>query len=221
VRIWFAACVLAVATMATAVVPASAATGNVNVKWYAQALVKVALTPNYASGFGAIKAAFGTQPSPTHGADASQGGGAVDFGSVLAGSDYLYKYAAHLNVWTNDNNGFNIYAEGAADFYNTTDGSSQPLNQTLYYLPSADGVTRTDSNTGFSPSFPLYRTTGAVTGGGSFASAPSIAYSTYPPPIATSMNATGDFYYDYELKVPPMSTLGTYYVWVVYTVVPR
>lgn len=207
----------ALAAVVMTIAPAHAAPGNVTVKWYAQALVKIALTPNYASGFGSVKAVFGTQPAPTHGVDASQGAGAVDFGSVIAGNDYLYKYAAHLNVWTNDSTGFNIYGEGAADFYNTTDGSSQSLNQALYYLPSVDGVTQTDANTGFSASFPFYRTTASVTPG----VPPSITYSAYPAPIGTSMNATGDFYYDYELKVPPIATSGAYYVWVVYTVVPR
>ncbi|HEY8313048.1 MAG TPA: hypothetical protein VIG51_02640 [Candidatus Baltobacteraceae bacterium] len=211
------------AAIVSTIVPVRAATGGVTVKWYAQALVKIALTPNYSSPFGAVKAAFGgNQNTPTHGPDASPNSGAVDFGAVLAGSAYLYKYAAHLNVYTNDNSGFNVYAEGAADFYNATDGSSQSLNQTLYYLPSANGVTQSDPNTGFSPSFPFYRTAASVSGGGSFNSAPTINYGgSYPPAISTSMNPVGDFYYDYELRVPPMATVGAYYVWIVYTVVPR
>lgn len=198
---------------------ASSATSSVTVKWYAQAVVKFALTPNYSSGYGTVKAVFGTQPTPSPGSAACLLGCAIDFGSVLAGTDYLYRYAAHLNVQTNDVNGVNVYGEGAADFYNQNDASSVNLNQSVYYLTSTSGGT--DTNTGFSASYPFYRTTGAVSGN-SFGTAPTIAYSTYPAPIASTMSAvTSDFYYDYQLKVPGAATNGAYYVWIVYTVVPK
>jgi hypothetical protein len=204
-------------TLFAAVAPASAA--NVTVKWYAQAAVKFTLTPNYASGCGTVKASFGTQPTPAAPPQGCMNGGAVDFGGVLSGTDYLYKYASHLNVVCNDANGVNVYGEGAADFYNTTDGSSTPLNQTLYYLNSTSGGT--DTNTGFSSSLPFFRTTSSVSGN-TFSTTPSIAYTAYPAPIASTMtNATSDFYYDYQLKVPPVATSGSYYVWIVYTVVPK
>jgi hypothetical protein len=191
------------------------ATGTINVKWNSQALVKVTLTPNYASGFGQVAAVIGTQPTPTHGPDATQGGGAVDFGAVLAGKNYLYKYATHLNVTSNSTAGLLVYGEGAADFYNTGDSSSVSLSQAMYWLNStASG----DSNTGFSPGTPFQKTAGTVSNNGQFTT-PSIQYSTYPAPISSTALGNADFYYDYQLKVPATATSGLYYVWIVYTVV--
>lgn len=198
---------------------ASSSTGSLSVKWYGQAVVKFALTPNYSSGYGTVKAVFGTQPAPVPGSGACLSGCAIDFGSVLAGTDYLYKYAAHLNIQTNDVNGVNVYGEGAADFYNQNDGTSAALNQALYYLTSTSGGT--DTNTGFSAAFPFYRSSGAVSGN-SFGTTPTIAYSTYPAPlVSTASSAAADFFYDYQLKVPPTASNGAYYVWIVYTVVPK
>jgi hypothetical protein len=196
-----------------------AATGNVTLKWSMQTIIKVTLTPNYYVGFGTVPAVFGTQPTPAPGPAATLDGGSVDFGNVLSGKDYLYKYAVQLTVTTNSSTGFNLYGEGAADFYNINDNTTQPLDQTLYYLPSTNGVTP-DPNTGFSPSLPFYQTSGAVSGG-SFTNPPTITYTTYPAPIASSSVPSQTFYYDYQLKVPPSATAGTYYVWVVYTVVAQ
>jgi hypothetical protein len=192
---------------------------NTTVKWYGTAIVKLTLTPNYAAGFGSVKAVFGTQPTPAHGPDAVLDGGAVDFGSVLSGAQYLYKYAVHLNVFTNSPTGFNVFGEGAADFVNQTDSTTQSISQTLYYVNSTSGSPAVGNN-GFSPALPFYHTVGSVTGG-DFATSPTITYAAYPAPIASSAAATGDFYYDYELKVPALASTGAYFVWIVYTVVPQ
>lgn len=211
---------LLAAALILAPLRARAASAPVTVKWHASALIRMTLTQNYYTGFGAVPATFGTQPAPTHGPDAlGVGLGSVDFGSVLAGDSYLYKYAAHVNVASNDASGVNLYGEGAADFFNTADSTTQPISQTLYYLNSTSG-SPADSNTGFSPGYPFQKTGGAVTNNGQFTT-PSITYSTYPAPIATSGTENADFYYDYQLKVPPTATTGLYYVWVVYTVVGR
>jgi hypothetical protein len=197
----------------------SAPTGNVGTNWYAQAFAKIALTPNYSSGFGPILATFGTAPSPSPQSGACLQGCAVDFGTVIAGDDYLYKFATHINIQTNDVNGVNLYGEGAADFFNQNDSSTLPLNTTVYYLPSTSGGA--DANTGFSPAFPFYKTAGTVSGN-SFSTAPSITYTAFPAPIAATMSAvTSDLYYDYQLKIPVTATTGAYYVWIVYTVVPK
>ncbi len=198
---------------------ATADTGSTLVKWSAQSVLTVALTPNYYAGFGAVKAVIGTQPTPTHGPNATLDSGAVDFGGVLGGTTYLYKYAAHLSVTSNDPNGFYVYGEGAADFYNTADASTQSLSTVLYYLNSTSG-SPADGNTGFSPGLPFYKTNGMVANNGQFTT-PSITYISYPAPIATSPTQNGNFYYDYELKVPPAATAGLNYVWIVYTVVAR
>ncbi len=215
------AAMAAAAALALALSPRDASattkTAATTVKWYSQALVNVTLTPNYYPGFGSVKAAFGAQPAPTHGPDTAAG--AVDFGQVLAGAAYLYKYAVHVNVQTSSASGFNVYGEGAADFYNQNDSTSQTLSSTLYYVPSTSG-SPADSNTGFTPGYPFYKTSGAVTGG-SFNVPPTIAYVSYPSPIASSSLESGDYYYDYELKVPPTASAGSYFVWVVYTVMAK
>lgn len=219
-RAWIGSCIAALAAVLAVSQPANAAGGSVQFKWYAQAIIKMTLTPNYASGYGTVKAVFGTQPAAAPGPGACAGGCAVDFGPVLAGTDYLYKYAAHINVASNDSNGFDLYGEGAADFFNQNDSTSVPISTTVYYLSSTNGGANTDPNTGFSASFPFQKTTGTVIGN-SYATAPTITYSTYPAPIATLGAANGDLYYDYQLKVPPTATNGAYYVWIVYTVVAQ
>ncbi|HEY9181257.1 MAG TPA: hypothetical protein VIO32_11100 [Candidatus Baltobacteraceae bacterium] len=217
-RTWFGTAIL-VALLAGEAAPSSAQTApTIDTNWNTTPVVKLVLTPNYTSGYGPVKAIFGAQPTPAPAGGACLQGCAIDFGTVLAGTDYLYKYAAHLNIKTNDGNGVNVYGEGAADFYNQNDATSQSLSTTLYYLPS---VLSGDTNTGFSASLPFYKTSGTVSGN-SFATAPTITYATYPSPMtATSSANTSDLYYDYQLKVPPAATTGAYYVWVVYTVVPK
>jgi hypothetical protein len=208
---------VAAAAIAT-ISPADAqSTGNVVVQWYTSAIVQIALTPNYASGCGTVKAVFGTQPAPTAPSQGCMNGGAVDFGVVQAGTQYLYKYAAHLNVATNDTAGFNVYAEGAADF---TDGlgNTMALNQTLFYVPSAASG---DTNNGFTAGFPLQVTGGAVSGPPNPNTPPTIAYTTYPAPVYSSGMQNGDVYHDYEMKVPPTANPSNYFVWIVYTVVAR
>ena len=217
-RTWLAICILAVSAVAGAIARADAA-GSVTFKWSATPIVTMALTPNYALGFGTVPAVFGAQPSPVPGPGSCFQGCAVDFGPVLAGDDYLYKYATHLNVTTNDAAGFDVYGEGAADFTNQADGSTYTLSQTLYYLPSTSGST-SDLNTGYSPSLPFYKTAGAVSGGGP-GTPPTITYTTYPLPTYSSSAASADYYIDYQLKVPSAATNGPYYVWIVYTVVAK
>ena len=193
---------------------------NINVKWQTLPHVVISLTPNYVNGFGQVVATIGTQPAPTHGPGASLGAGSVDFGNIEAGKNYIYKYAAHLNVVTNDPNGVNVYGEGAADFTNNTDSTSIPISQAVYYLTSTSGAPA-DTNTGFSPGTPFMKTGGVVSGGGYAGPPATIAYTVYPAPIATSVTANSDFYWDFQLKPPPTATSGQYYVWIVYTVVAK
>lgn len=195
-------------------------TGTTTVKWHTQPVVHIQLFTNYHAGCGTVPAVIGTQPTPNPGPDAVCGSTStpVDFGSVFAGSDYLYKYAVHLNVTSNDPTGCDIYGEGAADFYlsGTTSGSTMAVSS-LYYLPSGAA---SDSNTGFSPSTPFLLTSNPVSGYNE-ATAPTITYGAYPAPIAVSSTDNSDFYWDYQLKVPFAATTGKSYVWVVYTVVGK
>jgi hypothetical protein len=211
------------AAMALVVVlsPADAVTanGNVTVEWHALPIINFALTPNYYTGYGSVIATFGAQPAPTHGPGATGVGvGTVDFGTTIAGDTYLYKYAAHLHVTTNDTNGFDVYGEAATMIMNNSDGSMYPA-QALYYVNSGAS---SDSNTGFTPGMPFSQDTiGTVSGGGDNVATPAtIAYGAgYPSPIVQSGAANNDYYYDYQFKVPPTATAGNYYVWIVYTVV--
>lgn len=221
---WMGAAFALLAIVA-AFVPASAqTTAPTTVKWSTQAIVHMSLTPNYFTGFGQVKAVFGTQPAPTHGPNAGPavGTGDIDFGNILAGTNYIYKYAAHVNVTTNDSNGFKLYGEGAAAFFNTTDSTSTPLNSTLFYANSTSGAPA-DANTGFTPGLPFQQTSGVVTGGTYGSASASINYGgSYPSqPVASSLVPSNDYYYDYLLKVPVTATSGLYFVWVVYTVVPN
>lgn len=191
------------------------------VKWNTLPHVTIVLTPNYNAGFGQVPAVFGTQPAPTHGPGAVLGGGSVDFGNIEAGKDYIYKYATHINVVSNDQNGVDVYGEGAADFTNNTTNSTIPISQAVYFLNSTSG-SPADGNTGFSPGTPFMKTGGLVGGGGGYAGPPpTITYTVYPAPIAMSNTPNSDFYWDYQLKPPPTATSGQYYVWIVYTVVSR
>ena len=222
-RQWGIGRIPAIALFALALVLAgsrafAAGTAPVTVKWKTQALVHITLTPNYASGFGQIKATIGTQPAPTHGPGATGiGTGSVDFGNVVGGSNYIYRYAAHLHVSSNSTTGVNVYGEGAVNFTNTTDSTTYPISTSIYYLNSTSG-SPADTNTGFSAAVPFQLTSGAVTGGGP-SSPPSIAYTVYPAPISTSTLGTTDFYYDYQMHVPLAATSGAYYCWIVYTVI--
>ena len=185
------------------------------VKFKVQPSLKFTLTPNYASGFGAVKAQFGTQPAPVAGSGATAGGGAIDFGNVQAGTDYLYKYAAHLNVISSAP-GFNVYGEGTADFTGTgsNTGNSLPINQTIFFLKSTNGMTP-DSNTGYSPAQAFQKTSAS----GATYNNPTINYSSYPMPLFTSGVSSGDLYYDYQMKIKAAASLGTYFVYITYTVV--
>ena len=93
---------------------------------------------------------------------------------------------------SNDPNGVNVYGEGAAAFTNNTDASTIPISQAVYYLSSTSG-SPADGNTGFSPGTPFMQTGGMVSGGGYAGPPPTIAYTVYPAPIATSSTANCGF----------------------------
>jgi len=200
-RAWIGSCVVALVAVLT-LSPASASpvsSGTVKVAWYTNAIISMTLTPNYNSGYGTVKATFGSQPAPEPGPGSCSNSCAVDFGRVEAGIDYIYKYAAHVNVASNDTSGFNLYGEGAANF---SDGgaNSMTLNQSLYWVPS---VASGDANTGFTSGFPFNVTGGTVNPTQPEAGIPpTITYGAYPAPIVSSSSENGDIYQDYELKVP-------------------
>ncbi|HTU80481.1 MAG TPA: hypothetical protein VMF61_00035 [Candidatus Acidoferrales bacterium] len=220
-RVWFVVAALIAAAFAIAKPHPSVAAVNstVNVKWNTEAIVTMTLTPNYYTGFGQVPAKIGTQPAPTHGPNAVAGGGSVDFGDVLAGTNYLYKYAVQLNVSSTDSNGVNLYGEGAADFFNQTNSTTIPISSAVYWLTSTSG-TPADTNTGFSAAVPFQKTAGMVSGG-SFSVPATIAYTVYPSPIQSTAGGNANFYFDYQLHVPPTAAQGDYFVWIVYTAIGK
>lgn len=216
-RAWIGSCLAAVLLALAAPAHGWASSGAVTVKYALTSVVKFTLTPNYNTGYGPILATFGTPAAPAPGPNACLQGCSVDFGTTQAGSTYLYKYAAHINVTTNDVNGFYVYGEGAADFSDGS-GNTIPVSGSLYYLPSGAA---SDSNTGFSASLPFSVTTGTV-GPSSPTVAPTITYATYPSPMLdATAGGTSDYYQDYQFKVPYTAAASSYYVWIVYTVVPK
>jgi len=196
-------------------------TAAVTVKWNTQSIVTLTLTPNYCTGFGTVPAVIGTQPAPVPGGNASLNGGSVDFGTISAGANYIYKYAAHVHVQSTDSNGINVYGEGAANFFNQNDSTSVSVSS-IYWLTSVSCGSG-DSNTGFSAATPFQLTSGTPSGtSNTFAGPANINYGgVYPSPIAVSSTAAPDFYFDYQLKVPATATTGKYFVWIVYTAVGR
>lgn len=219
-RGWMGVCVLLIAAVLLPVSRADAGTGTTKVQWYVTGILRFTLTPNYFNGYGTVPATFGSQPPASPGPGACLQGCAVDFGTVLQNGQYLYKYAAHLHIVTNDVSGFKVYGEGSADF---SDGGANafPVTGSLYYLPSGPS---SDSNTGYTPSFQFRKTSGTVNPAVPvFASAPAISYTSYPAAMFTSSSPTNDYYQDYQLKVPASAPVSasTYFVWVVYTVVPQ
>jgi hypothetical protein len=218
----FMGAIFAATAMMAILSPAGAApaTGTVNVEWHALPVINFTLIPNYNSGYGSVLATFGTQPAPTTGPGASLQGGTVDFGNTLGGDTYLYKYAAHIHVTTNDPSGFDVYGEAATALTNNTNGITFSSGQYLYYLTSGAS---SDSNTGFSPGMPFAQTMGIVSGVTSDTpgTGPQITYAIYPNPVAQSAAPNNDFYYDYQFKVPNVGAGqgGNFYIWIVYTVV--
>ncbi len=191
------------------------------VKFKTTPYIKLSVTPNYYSGFGAVKASVGTQAAAVAGPAAVLDGGAVDFGSVIGGYDYLYKYAAHLHVQSNAAN-YALYAEATANFTQNTDngtpptsstGVTLPVNQTIFYLPS--GAT-SDANTGFSAGKPFQA------GAGQFNSTTlSDTGKTFAPIYSGAISGgAADLYYDYQLRTQAQAQGGFYFVYIVYTVVP-
>ena len=212
-----AAAALLLTAATTALAPA-ASLGSAQLKYRVNPTVRAQVIPNYASGFGPI-GGLGSGSTPAVGAGAVLGGGTVDFGNVVVGYQYLYKYAAEVNVQTNDAAGFIVYGEGATDLNGSNPVPAPPtfpLAQTLFWLVSSG------TNSPFSPAHTFNRTGGAPIAGG----ANGIDYSGTggsPPPLAmiwsnaTSGNVSQG--YDYQLRLSGVIPASQFNVYIVYTVI--
>lgn len=203
-----------VAAASLALLPAAARAqsqaGAVRASWTVTPILKATITPNYQSGFGP-QGGNGSGLTPAAGAKAALQGGFVDFGTVVQGFQYLYKYAAQVAVNTNDAAGFTIFGEASTDFNGATTGSYAVAN-VLYWLPVSA------ANGPFSAATPFGRTAGTPTNGGQ-----NIAYAGAPPPsaaITTSpIGGTVTQGYDFQLRVPGAIPIDSFSLYVVYTVV--
>jgi hypothetical protein len=196
----------------------AASLGSAQLKYKINPTVRVQVIPNYLAGFGPT-GGLGSGSTPAAGASAVFQGGTVDFGNVVVGFQYLYKYAAQVNVQTNDAAGFIVYGEGATDLNGSNPvptPATFPLAQTLFWLVSGA------SNTPFSPAQTFNRTSGNPIAGG----AGGIDYSGtggVPSPMAviwtnaTSGNVSQG--YDYQLRLSGAIPISQFNVYIVYTVI--
>lgn len=192
--------------------PAHASTsGATQANWSIAPILTAAITPNFQSGYGPT-GGQGSGLTPAAGPLASLNGGYVDFGSVVAGYQYLYRYAALVSVSTNDTSGFTVYAEGSTDLNGSTSGT-YPISNVLYWLPSSA------SNTSFSAATSFQKTMATATNGGQ-----NINYGGVAPPasaIVWNSPSGGSLArgYDYELRLPGSIPIDTFNLYVVYTVI--
>jgi len=214
---------LAAAFLMTALAPAAALAAGPTVYGAAVMNYKILpsvhaqVVPNYASGFGPQGGA-GSGSNPAPGAGAVLDGGTVDFGNVVVGYQYLYKYAAQVSVQTNDPAGFSVYAEGATDLNGSNpvpSPSTFPIFHTLYWLQSKS------TNSPYTPAASFVKTAGNPIAGGAL----GIDYSgvggkpsgsvVWTSP--TSGNVTQG--YDYQLRLPGTVPASQFNVYIVYTVI--
>ena len=197
----------------------SSAYGSAQISYKVFPSVKAQVIPNYMSGFGPSGGA-GSGATPAAGPAAVLNGGTVDFGNVVVGFNYLYRYAAQVNVQTNDKAGFVVYAEGATDL-NGSNPVPAPatfaLAQTLFWLPNNSG------NTPFSSAKTFTKTTGTpiglngqngidYSGQGGLPSAGSVVWTS-----ATSGSLSQGF--DYQLRLSATIPTSQFDVYIVYTVI--
>jgi hypothetical protein len=209
---------LLLASASGSIASAQATVGSAQIKYKINPTVRAQVIPNYLSGFGPV-GGLGSGSAVAPGAGAVLAGGTVDFGNVVVGYQYLYKYAAQVNVQTNDAAGFVVYGEGATDLNGSNPvpaPATFPLAQTLFWLVS------NGSNSPFSPAHTFNRTGGAPIAGGSG----GIDYSGtggVPPAMAAiwSSPTSGNLSqgYDYELRLSGTIPASQFNVYIVYTVV--
>ncbi len=207
---------IAVASASPTSVQAQATNGSVRVLYHVPPSINMTLTTNYQTGFGPQGGSgSGSTPSPGPGTSS----GAIDFGTVVQGYNYLYKYAAQVAVQTNDVNGFVLFAEGTSDF-----DASFPLQNSLFWLSSSSSNT---PYTGPPAAHSFQKTLSPVTYGSGSA---SINYGGASPGASAQIwqyngstiglpggNASQG--YDYVLDVPSTTNISSYSIYVVYTAV--
>jgi hypothetical protein len=203
--------ILTMLVLGSLTLPALAeAPAAVKMNWKVVPLINATIKPNYQSGFGPT-GGNGSGVTPAVGSTATLNGGNVDFGQVVAGFEYLYKFAAQISVTTNDASGFNIYGEASSNFNGTSTGTFS-LAGVLFYLPNSTG------NTAFSPGTAFGVTTSPVSNAGktiTYTGAPPLSALVFSSPIGGTLSEG----YDYQLRLPGTMPTDTFNVIVVYTVI--
>jgi hypothetical protein len=207
---------LAAALAAGAVSDATTRSGAAKATWHVTPAINASVTPNYQTGFGPM-GGTGSGASPAPGSTAVLDGGYVDFGTLVAGYQYIYKYAAQVNVTTNDANGFKVFAEGTSEFVGST--VTLNMNSVLFWMLSGS------SNTQYSAATPFNTTnnTGDLPTNPGPGGDQNVTFLTQPPSstLIYSSNAQGTSHqgFDYQIRVP--DTVGTdqFTATVVYTAV--
>lgn len=222
----FLAAVLVVVGSARSKAIAQVNYGSAKLQWGVTPIITLSLTPNYQSGYGPQGGA-GSGSTPAPGSGASLGGGTIDFGTqVVQGFQYIYKYALQASVVTNDGLGFKLFAEGASDINDTTNASTVPIDQILYWLVSSG------ANSPFSNATPFEKTSSPTSSGCAAVAAAGgqcINYAGSPPgtavvwsyPTAT-VGQPGNAVkqgYDYQLHLGSVQNADSFNVYITYTAV--
>jgi hypothetical protein len=213
-----AAALLLTAALTTPETARAAFTGSAQLNYKILPTVKAQIIPNYASGFGPT-GGLGSGATPAPGPNAFANGGTVDFGNVVVGYQYLYKYAAQIKVQTNDSAGFVVYGEGATDFNGSNPvpaPASYPIFQTLYWLQSSA------ANTAFSPANSFNRTSGSpITGGSGGIDYSGVGGLPSPMSVIWSSPTAGNLMqgYDYQLRLAGSVPASQFNLYIVYTVI--
>lgn len=210
--------IMAVLVALPVAVAAAQFDGSVQMKYKVVPYVRAQVVPNYQSSFGP-QGGFGSGATPAAGASAVLNGGTVDFGNVIVGYEYLYKYAAQVSIQTNDAAGFVVYAEGATDLNGSNPvpaPATYPIFSTLYWLPSAGG------NTPFSPATSFNKTAGNPILGGAggidysgTGGVPSAMSTVWSSPLAGNLLRG----FDYQLRLSATIPTSQFNVYIVYTVI--
>ncbi|HEY0393218.1 MAG TPA: hypothetical protein VGD01_01865 [Candidatus Elarobacter sp.] len=212
---------LGLGAVALALVPSparAAFTGSAQLNYKILPTVKAQVIPNYASGFGPT-GGLGSGATPAPGPNALLNGGTVDFGNVVVGYQYLYKYAAQIKVQTNDSAGFVVYGEGATDFNGSNPvpaPATLPIFQTLYWLQS------NVSNTPYTPASTFNKTNGsAIAGGAGGIDYTGVGGVPSPMSVVWSSPTAGNVQqgYDYQLRLSGAVPTSQFNVYIVYTVI--
>jgi hypothetical protein len=214
-----AAAAAALLLTATAPLTARAGTnGSAQLNYKVLPTVKAQVVPNYLSGFGP-QGGLGSGSTPAAGPSAVLSGGTVDFGNVVVGYQYLYKYAAQISVQTNDSAGFVVYGEGATDLNGSNPvpaPATYPIFSTLYWLQSNGG------NSPFSPATSFNKTNGnPIIGGSGGIDYTGVGGVPSPMSVVWSSPTSGNLVqgFDYQLRLSGAVPASQFNVYIVYTVI--